>query len=161
MWIGGGLTLVEFVDGFHQPVQCVGDGGVLDYKEQVSNQRGKTDFSAWNDAGKVQNRFIDTIMDLNCGAIVTLRSKSEYVQEKDPESAQILHENDVKRVVRALEIFFATGKKKSEQNDKEIPRYSYIAVMIDMDREVLYDRINRRVDIMLENGLVNEVKSHV
>lgn len=65
-----------------------GDGGVLDYKEQVSNQRGKTDFSAWNDAGKVQNRFIDTIMDLNCSAIVTLRSKSEYVQEKDPETGK-------------------------------------------------------------------------
>ena len=50
--------------------------------------RGKTDFSAWNDAGKVQNRFIDTIMDLNCGVIVTLRSKSEYVQEKDPETGK-------------------------------------------------------------------------
>ena len=65
-----------------------GEGGVLDYKEQISNQRGKTDFSAWNDAGKVQNRFIDTIMDLNCGIIVTLRSKSEYVQEKDPETGK-------------------------------------------------------------------------
>lgn len=65
-----------------------GEGGVLDYKEQVSSQRGKTDFSAWNDAGKVQNRFIDTIMDLNCSVIVTLRSKSEYVQEKDPETGK-------------------------------------------------------------------------
>ena len=65
-----------------------GEGGVLDYKEQVSAQRGKTDFSAWNDAGKVQNRFIDTIMDLNCSVIVTLRSKSEYVQEKDPETGK-------------------------------------------------------------------------
>lgn len=65
-----------------------GNGGVLDYKEQVSSQRGKTDFSAWNDAGKVQNNFIDTIMDLNCHVIVTLRSKSEYVQEKDPETGK-------------------------------------------------------------------------
>lgn len=65
-----------------------GNGGVLDYKEQVSSQRGKTDFSAWNDAGKVQNNFIDTIMDLNCNVIVTLRSKSEYVQEKDPETGK-------------------------------------------------------------------------
>lgn len=65
-----------------------GSGGVLDYKEQVSTQRGKTDFSAWNDAGKVQNNFIDTIMDLKCHVIVTLRSKSEYVQEKDPETGK-------------------------------------------------------------------------
>ena len=65
-----------------------GSGGVLDYKEQVSSQRGKTDFSAWNDAGKVQNNFIDTIMDLKSHVIVTLRSKSEYVQEKDPETGK-------------------------------------------------------------------------
>lgn len=65
-----------------------GTGGVLDYKEQVSTQRGKTDFSAWNDAGKVQNRFIDTIMDLNCDCIVTLRSKAAYVQEADPETGK-------------------------------------------------------------------------
>ena len=88
---------------------------------------------------------------------------AQYVWEElnkvDPESAQKLHKNDLVRVIRALEIYYATGKKKSEQNDKEIPRYSYLAVMIDMDREVLYDRINRRVDIMLENGLINEVKS--
>ena len=65
-----------------------GTGGVLDYKEQVSSQRGKTDFSAWNDAGKVQNKFIDTIMDLNCDCIVTLRSKAAYVQEADPETGK-------------------------------------------------------------------------
>lgn len=65
-----------------------GEGGILDYKEQVSTQRGKTDFSAWNDAGRVQNRFIDTIMSLNCHVIVTLRSKTEYVQEKDAETGK-------------------------------------------------------------------------
>ncbi len=82
----------------------------------------------------------------------------EELKKVDPESAEKLHKNDLVRVIRALEIFYSTGKKKSDQNDKEIPRYSYLAVMIDMDREVLYDRINRRVDIMLENGLVDEVK---
>lgn len=65
-----------------------GNGGVLDAKEQIAQQRGKTDFSAWNDAGKIQNNFIDTIMDLNCHVIVTLRSKSEYVQEKDAETGK-------------------------------------------------------------------------
>lgn len=65
-----------------------GNGGVLDVKETIAQQRGKTDFSAWNDAGKIQNNFIDTIMDLNCHAIVTLRSKSEYVQEKDAETGK-------------------------------------------------------------------------
>ncbi len=83
----------------------------------------------------------------------------EELNKVDPESAKKLHKNDLVRVIRALEIFYTTGKKKSEQNDKEIPRYKYTAVMIDMDREVLYDRINRRVDIMIENGLISEVKS--
>ena len=65
-----------------------GNGGVLDAKETIATQRGKTDFSAWNDAGKIQNNFIDTIMDLNCHAIITLRSKTEYVQEKDAETGK-------------------------------------------------------------------------
>ena len=65
-----------------------GTGGVLDAKEQIAQQRGKTDFSAWNDAGKIQNRFIDTIMDLNCDVVVTLRSKVAYTQEVDPETGK-------------------------------------------------------------------------
>ncbi len=77
----------------------------------------------------------------------------------DPESAKKIHKNDVVRVVRALEIFYSTGKKKSEQNDKNVPRYSYLAFMPDIERQVLYDRINKRVDIMLELGLIDEVKS--
>lgn len=76
----------------------------------------------------------------------------------DEQSAKKIHKNDIVRVVRALEIFYGTGVKKSMQNDKNIPRFSYLAVTIDLDRQVLYDRINRRVDIMLENGLVDEVK---
>lgn len=76
----------------------------------------------------------------------------------DPESAAKLHENDVKRVIRALEIFELTGKKKSEQQDEEIARFPYAAYAIDYPREELYDRINRRTDIMFERGLIEEVK---
>ena len=83
----------------------------------------------------------------------------EELNKVDPETANKLHKNDLVRVIRALEIFYATGKKKSDQNDKEIPRYSYLAVMIDMDREVLYDRINRRVDLMVEQGVVEETQN--
>ncbi len=65
-----------------------GTGGMLDFKEQVAAQRGKTDFSAWADVGKKQNSFIDAIMDLKCHCIITLRSKADYVQEKDPETGK-------------------------------------------------------------------------
>ncbi len=87
----------------------------------------------------------------------------EYVhgilQEKDPESAEKLHYNDTKRVIRALEIYDVTGKKKSQQDDKLIPRKPFVAVSIDHQRESLYNRINCRVDVMFEQGLEEEIKT--
>ncbi|MGN0805244.1 MAG: tRNA (adenosine(37)-N6)-dimethylallyltransferase MiaA [Candidatus Coproplasma sp.] len=80
------------------------------------------------------------------------------LKEVDPESAEILHINDVKRVIRALEIYEVTGKKKSLQNDELKPRYKYLAVAVDFDRQTLYERIDRRVDEMFKCGLVDEVK---
>jgi tRNA dimethylallyltransferase len=65
----------------------------------------------------------------------------------------------VKRVIRALEIFEVSGKRKSEQNDELISRFNYTAVAIDYPRETLYERINKRVDKMFENGLVEEVEN--
>ena len=82
----------------------------------------------------------------------------KVLQEVDPESCKKIHKNDVVRVIRALEIYFATGKKKSLQNDKFEPRYTYLAVCPDINREELYNRINLRVDKMFELGLVDEVK---
>lgn len=100
----------------------------------------------------------------------TLRAKYEKIaaekgnaylhtmlQSVDKESAEKLHENDVKRVIRALEIYELTGKKKSEQCDGDKPRIPYRAVAFDYPREQLYDRIDRRVDVMLQNGLIEEV----
>ncbi len=80
------------------------------------------------------------------------------LREVDEESAHILHPNDVKRVVRALEIFELTGKKKSEQNDSPIPRYPFVSVAFDWSRETLYERINERVDDMFACGLIGEVQ---
>lgn len=76
----------------------------------------------------------------------------------DVESAKKIHKNDAVRVVRALEIFYATGNKKSDQNDKLESRFDYVAFTISHDRETLYNRINIRVDQMLEQGLIEEVK---
>lgn len=83
----------------------------------------------------------------------------EILREKDPASAEKLHPNDVKRVIRALEIYDVTGKAKSLQQDKPVPRFDFLAVSIDYPREALYERINTRVDWMFENGLENEVLS--
>ena len=82
----------------------------------------------------------------------------DLLKSVDPESAEKLHPNDVKRVIRALEIYESSGRKKSEQKDEMKPRYDYVAVAIDFPREQLYLRIGNRVDIMFNSGLVDEVK---
>ena len=79
------------------------------------------------------------------------------LKEKDPESASAIHCNDLKRVIRALEIY-ENGVKKSEIRDEKIPVYPYKAYSYDVEREVLYDNIDKRVDKMIEKGLVDEVK---
>ncbi len=93
---------------------------------------------------------------------LALKNGKEYVynllQSIDKESADKLHPNDLVRVIRALEIFYTTGEKKSMQNDKNTPRFDYVAVSIDRTRDELYNRIELRVDEMLNNGLINEVQ---
>ncbi len=89
--------------------------------------------------------------------IVGLRDE---LTEIDPEAAERLHENDTKRIIRALEVYYSTGKTISEQSRlshlTESP-YRFCIIGINAkDRQVLYDRINTRVDIMLEAGLLKE-----
>lgn len=87
---------------------------------------------------------------------------NEYVykvlKELDPESALKLHYNDLKRVVRALEIYYS-GNKKSDIKDDFTPLFDYECYSFNYDRDTLYERINKRVDIMIANGLIDEVKS--
>lgn len=80
----------------------------------------------------------------------------------DPESAQSIHANNVKRVTRALEYFLETGLKFSEHNEEQKQResaYNECYFVLNDVRELLYERINERIDIMLEQGLELEVKS--
>ena len=80
------------------------------------------------------------------------------LREKDPETAEKLHPNDIKRVIRALEIVEVTGQKKSLQQDERTPRFPFLCVSIEYPRERLYERINLRVDEMFRLGLMDEVK---
>ena len=83
------------------------------------------------------------------------------LQEIDPVSAQKIHANNVKRVIRALEFYHLTGKPISEHNEaehqKESP-YNFAYFVLNDEREHLYERIDKRVDIMVEHGLLEEVK---
>ena len=83
------------------------------------------------------------------------------LQEIDPEYAETMHPNNIKRIIRALEIYEVTGEPPSEHFDEEhegLP-YPYTFIGLKRLRQTLYDRINRRVKQMIEDGLVEEVQS--
>ena len=79
----------------------------------------------------------------------------------DPDAMSKISKNDKKRIIRVLEIYKQTGKNKTQlelESRKKDVEYDYKVFAIDMDRELLYDRINKRVDIMIQNGLIEEVQ---
>ena len=86
----------------------------------------------------------------------------DRLRELDSESADAIHKNNVKRVIRAIEICMLSGRKKSEidrENSALTERYDYTVIYpFYNDREILYGRINRRVDMMIEDGLVDETR---
>ena len=91
---------------------------------------------------------------------------AEALHEKlafvDPASAEMIHPNNIKRVIRALEFYEQTGKRISERNETQRQRespYAFAYFVLTDDRAHLYERINRRVDQMIEEGLVNEVQA--
>ena len=85
----------------------------------------------------------------------------ELASKIDEKAIKKISRNDRKRIYRILEIYHSTGKTKTEleiESRKNGPEFDYILFGITMDREKLYDRINKRVDIMIQNGLIEEVK---
>lgn len=84
----------------------------------------------------------------------------QELMEVDPKSAQKIHPNNVRRVIRALEVYHCTGKTISEYQENQQPELIYETAMIGltMEREILYDRINKRVDLMVREGLLPEVE---
>lgn len=90
-----------------------------------------------------------------------LESLYNEAKKIDPQAMEKISSNDQKRILRVLEIYKATGKNKTEQeaeSRKNGVKYDYKVFAINMDREKLYERINKRVDIMIEQGLIQEVQ---
>lgn len=112
-------------------------------------------------------QFSEAPSDLEYRATLEKRVESEGIdhvyaelKEIDPESAERIHPNNIRRVIRALEIHHCTGHTMSEQL-KEQPtelKYETCIIGLTMEREQLYARINQRVDLMVEEGLVAEVQ---
>ena len=85
----------------------------------------------------------------------------EKAKKIDEKAIEKISRNDKKRILRILEIYHATGKNKTQQeieSRKNEPEFLYKVYALNMDRKKLYERINKRVDIMIENGLIEEVE---
>ncbi|WP_026293882.1 tRNA (adenosine(37)-N6)-dimethylallyltransferase MiaA [Saccharibacillus kuerlensis] len=85
----------------------------------------------------------------------------DRLREIDPESAARLHPNDTRRVIRALEIYKLTGETLSERlaGQKKTTPYDLCLIGLTMDRQMLYNRIEERIDQMMEQGLIEEVRA--
>ena len=91
-----------------------------------------------------------------------LKTLFEKAKKLDPKAMEKISKNDKKRIIRILEIYNSTGKTKTEQEKesrKKAIKYDYKVFALNIERSVLYERINKRVDIMIEQGLIEEVKN--
>ena len=141
--------IADVVSAGKVPVLCGGTGLYIDVL--TSN----TELSAESNDESVRSELKKQAEELGS---VELHSKLEEV---DKASAERIHPNDVKRVIRALEIFRVTGKPQSEWDASSAreSNYSLFRVLVSCrDRAKLYERIDRRVDAMLEAGLLDEAK---
>lgn len=86
----------------------------------------------------------------------------DMLRKVDPASADTIHPHNTKRVIRALEYYHYTGERFSVHNERERQKqspYRFLYIVLDMERDVLYERINKRVDQMMKEGLPEEVHS--
>lgn len=85
----------------------------------------------------------------------------KMLEEIDPKSAEAIHENNIKRVTRAIEYYRQTGEKISDHNEEQHEKtspYNFAYFVLNRQRELLYERINKRVDIMAHKGIIDEVE---
>ena len=116
------------------------------------------DFSQHEDKESYRKELEQLAKELGDKAPGALHEKLSHI---DPEAARQIHANNIKRVIRAIEYFEQTGEKISEHNEemhqKESP-YNFLYYVLTRDRKTLYERIDKRVDIMIANGLVKEIE---
>lgn len=111
-----------------------------------------------NEDGKEYRTYLENIAVMENGE----KKLYDMLKTVDSKSAEIIHENNVKRVIRALEFFQETGTPISDHNEeqrqKESP-YNFCYFVLNDDRDKLYQNIEKRVDLMLDAGLLDEVKT--
>ena len=142
--------ILDITNRGKMPIIC---GGTGLYINSVIND---VDFGEYENDYSVRNRLTEMLEKDGVDALI------ERLREIDPVSAKRLHPNNTKRIIRAIEFYEISGVPISvhqEMTKQRESRYEPLMFMINLDREVLYERINRRVDIMVEDGLIDEVSS--
>lgn len=183
MTIGTAKPTIEEMQGIkHYLIDFVSPDkrySVAEYKNDATNaieeiiSKGKTPIVVGG-TGLYVNSLIYEIEYPSVELDMNYRKKLEEIAEKegldrlyemamkvDKLAMKKISPNDKKRICRVLEIYHATGKTKTQieiESRANEPKYDFLVFGINMDREKLYDRINRRVDIMIEDGLIDEVK---
>ncbi len=143
-------VIADIVSRGKLPIFCGGTGLYLD-----SVLRGVRDDGAVGDP-EYRARLEKFAEENGTGAL------HKMLRDIDPDSADAIHKNNVRRVIRAIEVYHSSGVTKTELDRRSIEKESkYDALVIGLrygNRNVLYERIDRRVDIMLETGLEDEAR---
>ena len=152
---------------------------VADYKRDAKNaikeilEKGKVPIvvggtGLYIDSLIYEIEYLDIKTDMNYRKKLEERAEKEGLEilyneamAIDKDATELISRNDKKRILRILEIYHQTGKTKTEldKNSRKEPEYDYKMFAIDMERDILYERINKRVDLMIENGLIAEVEN--
>ena len=140
--------IVDINQRKHLPVLVGGTG--LYVNSVIYN---KYNFTPTGEIGNIRKKYQEVVDNVGTETI------HRELAKVDPISAEKIHPNDAKRIIRALEVYHTTGRPISSfANDKGSDKYNLALIGLNMDRKLLYERINRRVDLMLEKGWLKEVQ---
>lgn len=155
------FTVADYVSMAHKVIKDIDNNGKIPIVVggtglYIDSLLKNITFASQDANSKVRKELVDEAEELGIKALY------DRLSEIDPQAAKRLHINDKKRIIRALEVHALTGKTFTEQNEASRQAESlYDPLIIGLrfaDRQKLYDRINSRVDVMLENGLVDEAR---
>ncbi|MDD2533673.1 MAG: tRNA (adenosine(37)-N6)-dimethylallyltransferase MiaA [Eubacteriales bacterium] len=141
--------ITEILQRGHVPIICGGTG------LYISSLLDRVDFVETNTDISIREAFNQLAENEGLAALYT------KLQQVDPDSANRIHPHDQKRIIRALELFTQTGKTQTEHiavSRLQEPQFDFRVFVLSHDREILYQRINDRVDDMFNHGLIEEAK---
>lgn len=158
--IDSSFNVSDYCEQAHKIIKAINDAGKLAF---IAGGTGLYVDSLINDIDFMQGQCDDSVR-IKLSEIADTQGSAvlhDMLCRLDPDAASQIHSNNTKRVIRALEHIEITGEKFSEYKKRAAEResrYNPLMLFIDHDRQVLYNRIDKRVDLMIENGLLDEAR---